>query len=469
MATPEGMVRKLLDRGVAGRGVGETRFKNKEAQKLLAGSMTHQKTVRGHHLPIYCLAFDRTGRWLITGSDDHLVKVRCNTLSLRSMYQVEFQVLWGSWVGCGLQIWSMQTAMLQMACRGHTAEITDLAVSCDNLMLASSSNDHTIRIWDLSVRLLQVLTQNTVDSIKKMWSVDLDCLERALRTVWRAPMTTSLQDDCVGYPVSALLGHTFVVSFIDFHPTVPEILLSSSLDGTCRIWNAWHGGAAVHVLKAEAEFGPARPLLHGFVFTRSDADVAAEASATVTLASSGNTPIRSAERVSSTDLCCIAWRSLLQAKPADSFLQIEILSLFEMTSLWPRSVPVTDPLNMVWSDFVSQEGTEQCCACCADSAGGLLFQSRRHLHCGGSQRLRLLHVDVGGFRLWLAQELPAINNQLQNDAHAERHGVLEGVARPRGAVPPAWPQERRSATPIQQRRQCFCDWLQRWDSAGELS
>ena len=35
----------------------------------------HHKTVRGHKLAVYCIAFDRAGRHIITGSDDRLVKV----------------------------------------------------------------------------------------------------------------------------------------------------------------------------------------------------------------------------------------------------------------------------------------------------------------------------------------------------------------------------------------------------------
>lgn len=37
--------------------------------------MQHHKTVRGHKLAVYCIAFDRAGRHIITGSDDRLVKV----------------------------------------------------------------------------------------------------------------------------------------------------------------------------------------------------------------------------------------------------------------------------------------------------------------------------------------------------------------------------------------------------------
>lgn len=40
-----------------------------------ARKMQHHKTIRGHKLAVYCIAFDRAGRNIITGSDDRLVKV----------------------------------------------------------------------------------------------------------------------------------------------------------------------------------------------------------------------------------------------------------------------------------------------------------------------------------------------------------------------------------------------------------
>ncbi len=51
-----------------------------------------------------------------------------------------------------MQIWSVETALLLMSCRGHEGEVTDLALSSDNGIVASSSNDTTIRCWDMTVR-----------------------------------------------------------------------------------------------------------------------------------------------------------------------------------------------------------------------------------------------------------------------------------------------------------------------------
>ena len=60
----------------------------------------------------------------------------------------------------------------------------------------------------------------------------------------------------LGWPVSVLLGHTAPVTFVDFCRAVPDALLSSSFDGTCRVWDARAGGAALHVLRASPGFAP---------------------------------------------------------------------------------------------------------------------------------------------------------------------------------------------------------------------
>ncbi|KAL5541939.1 hypothetical protein UlMin_009649 [Ulmus minor] len=127
--------------------------------------MEHTKKIRGHRNAVYCAIFDRTGRYVVTGSDDRLVK-----------------------------IWSMETAYCLASCRGHEGDITDLAVSSNNALVASASNDFVIRVWRLAD----------------------------------------------GLPISILRGHTGAVTAIAFSPRPGYAyhLLSSSDDGTCRIWDA---------------------------------------------------------------------------------------------------------------------------------------------------------------------------------------------------------------------------------------
>ncbi|KAF5455370.1 hypothetical protein F2P56_024959 [Juglans regia] len=127
--------------------------------------MQNKMKLRGHRSAVYCAIFDRLGRYVITGSDDRLVK-----------------------------IWSMETAFSLASCRGHEGDITDLAVSSNNALVASASNDFVIRVWRLPD----------------------------------------------GMPISVLRGHTGAVTAIVFSPRPSAVyqLLSSSDDGTCRIWDA---------------------------------------------------------------------------------------------------------------------------------------------------------------------------------------------------------------------------------------
>ncbi|KAJ2323294.1 hypothetical protein GGH92_010944, partial [Coemansia sp. RSA 2673] len=74
----------------------------------------------GHKFATFCVLFDRTGRRMITGSDDYLIKV-----------------------------WCARTGYLINTFKGHQDVITDVALNSDNTLLASASSDGTARIWNL--------------------------------------------------------------------------------------------------------------------------------------------------------------------------------------------------------------------------------------------------------------------------------------------------------------------------------
>lgn len=44
--------------------------------EALAGNLHHHQTARGHQFAVYCVSFDKSGRYLATGSDDMYVKVQ---------------------------------------------------------------------------------------------------------------------------------------------------------------------------------------------------------------------------------------------------------------------------------------------------------------------------------------------------------------------------------------------------------
>lgn len=87
----------------------------------------------GHLSSVYCVLFDRSGKYIITGADDLLVK-----------------------------IWSASDGRLLATLRGHSAEITDMAVNYENTLLAAGSCNKLIRVWCLrTIAPLAVLVGHT--------------------------------------------------------------------------------------------------------------------------------------------------------------------------------------------------------------------------------------------------------------------------------------------------------------------
>ena len=87
--------------------------------RLYKGQKMHRRYM-GHLAQIFCVTFDRTGEYILTGADDSLVK-----------------------------IWSVNDGRLLATLRGHSGHITDFSINFENTLLATASEDKQIRIWNL--------------------------------------------------------------------------------------------------------------------------------------------------------------------------------------------------------------------------------------------------------------------------------------------------------------------------------
>ena len=103
-----------------------------EKSRLTSGIRKLRRTL-GHLSSVYCLIFDRTGKFAFTGADDLLVKC-----------------------------WRVEDGRLTHTFRGMSSEISDLAISHDNRLLAAGSCDKIIRVWCLrSGAPLAILAKHT--------------------------------------------------------------------------------------------------------------------------------------------------------------------------------------------------------------------------------------------------------------------------------------------------------------------
>uniref|UniRef100_A0A667Y436 Bromodomain and WD repeat domain containing 1 n=1 Tax=Myripristis murdjan TaxID=586833 RepID=A0A667Y436_9TELE len=218
--------------------------------------MRLHRRILGHLSAVYCIAFDRTGLRIFTGSDDCLVK-----------------------------IWSSFDGRLHSTLRGHSAEITDLAVSYENTLIAAGSCDKTIRVWCLrtcapvavlqghsgSITSLQFspfakgskryMLSTGTDATVCFWQWDVNNINFGSRSqnfgfktdgglvflsffLGGMFLATGSTDDVIriyylgcGNPekISELHDHTDKVDSIQFCHS-GERFVSGSRDGTARIW-----------------------------------------------------------------------------------------------------------------------------------------------------------------------------------------------------------------------------------------
>ncbi|XP_045441202.1 bromodomain and WD repeat-containing protein 1 isoform X6 [Pipistrellus kuhlii] len=216
------------------------------------------RRILGHLSAVYCVAFDRTGHRIFTGSDDCLVK-----------------------------IWSTHNGRLLSTLRGHSAEISDMAVNYENTMIAAGSCDKIIRVWCLRTCAPVAVLQGHTGSITSLqfspmakgsqrymvstgadgtvcfWQWDLESLKFSARPLkFTEKPRPGVQMLCSSFSVGGMFlatgstDHVIRMYFLGFE--APEKIaeleshtdkvdsiqfcnngdrfLSGSRDGTARIW-----------------------------------------------------------------------------------------------------------------------------------------------------------------------------------------------------------------------------------------
>ncbi|XP_066145385.1 PH-interacting protein isoform X1 [Euwallacea fornicatus] len=118
---------------IRGREIGGSLSRQRIIGPKIFTGMQIQRCTIGHLSAVYCLLFDHSGRYVITGADDLLIK-----------------------------LWSTYTGRLIATFRGASSEITDIAVDPENILLAAGSIDRILRVWNLqSGAPVAVLTGHT--------------------------------------------------------------------------------------------------------------------------------------------------------------------------------------------------------------------------------------------------------------------------------------------------------------------
>ena len=158
-------------------------------KNLLSTRLSHAVTINAHmSCPVYCLRFDRTGRYFITGADDFLLKVFY--LGAAQSCKRQNQNDKNRRLRCNYGA-NSRGAVLVCTLRGHAGVINDIDVSMDNCFLATASVDGDVRVWGLKN----------------------------------------------GCPVAILRGHKGGANMVSWSTLTPYRLVSTGSDGFARVWD----------------------------------------------------------------------------------------------------------------------------------------------------------------------------------------------------------------------------------------
>jgi WD40 repeat protein len=167
------------------------------------------KTLHGHQAVVRSLATDSTHGWIASGGDDQT-----------------------------LRLWHSQTGQCLKILQGYACFILGVALAShrDSILLASSSADHTVILWDLAT---QQPRHTLLGHRNWVWSVAFSPDGEIVASA-SFDRTVKLWQTQTGQCLHTLQGHSHWVWAVAFDPS-GKVLASSSSDGYIILWQVATG------------------------------------------------------------------------------------------------------------------------------------------------------------------------------------------------------------------------------------
>ena len=169
-------------------------------------SLSHKFSVYGHRhfnlededfapSPVYCAMVEKSGRFVVSGADDHLIKV-----------------------------WNVQTGLLVATLLGHTAEICDMMLSpCMQYITSLCSDDWSVVIWKKSSEgVFKILTRLVETDPSSSSGRKLKPLYMDFSPSEHVPQVSHTLKFAVAYTNGTIIVHEFLNgSLIPFNRVTP--------------------------------------------------------------------------------------------------------------------------------------------------------------------------------------------------------------------------------------------------------
>lgn len=135
-----------------------------------------------------------------------------------------------------VKVWDVNTGQCLRTFQGHSNRVTSVAFSPDGKILASVSDDHTVKLWDINTNYCLHTLQG---HIGRIWSVDFSTDGRTLASACH-DQTIKLWDIETGRCLITLQGHKDWVWSVAFSPD-GSTLASGGGDQTVKLWDITTG------------------------------------------------------------------------------------------------------------------------------------------------------------------------------------------------------------------------------------
>ena len=134
-----------------------------------------------------------------------------------------------------VKLWDTTTGQQIKTLTGHTGPVRSISFSPDGKLLATGSDDNTVKLWD-TITGQQI---NTLRHKEKLNAVSFSPNGKLLAS-GSQDKTVKLWDTTTGKQINTLTGHKNIVTSVSFSPDGKQ-LASGSFDKTVKLWDTLTG------------------------------------------------------------------------------------------------------------------------------------------------------------------------------------------------------------------------------------